>query len=119
MCVDRSSYQLSLWLPYRNPRYFSGILTAILSGFITYIFLEPMFDSVGMKLGIVALWILSINATFVGMCLGVLLPLLFPGICLGINLAVLVGCFINISYVYFLPAAGGGAALAGAFLSAR
>jgi callose synthase len=52
------------------------------SGFLTYTFLQPLFFPVGLELAIVALNVLSINAAFVGMSLGVLLPLILPGVML-------------------------------------
>lgn len=114
---------LSVWFSAsgsKDARYFSGILTGILSGFLIYVVLEPLFFPVGLNLAVVALWVLSILSAFVGMSLGVLLPTLFPGLCLGVNLALLSGCFLNGSHnsLYF-PIAGSLLALAGAFLSVR
>lgn len=74
-----------------QPRFFSGLLTAIVSGFLTYTFLQPLFVPVGLELAIVALHILSINAALVGMSLGVLLPVIFPGLCFGAAVALLAG----------------------------
>jgi callose synthase len=103
----------------RNARYFSGVLATILSGFVTYVFLEPLFEPVGLEVAMVALWILAINASMVGMALGVLLPLLFPGLCFGVMLSLLVGGLMQISEPLYLPVVGGGAALVGAVLSAK
>ena len=103
----------------RDIRYFSGILTGILSGFLIYVFLEPLFFPVGLNLAVVALWVLSIMSAFVGMSLGVMLPTLFPGLCLGVNLALLSGCFVSSQYVLYFPVAGGVLALAGAYVSVR
>ena len=105
----------------RDSRYFSGILSGLLSGFLTYVFLEPLFYPVGLNLAVVALWVLAIMASFVGMSLGCLLPTLFPGLCFGVNLALLAGAFLNnlsMNSLYF-PIAGGLLALTGAFLSVR
>jgi callose synthase len=105
----------------RDTRYFSGILNGLLSGFLTYVFLEPLFVQVGLDLAVVVLWVLSLMASLVGMSLGVLLPTLFPGLCFGVNLALLIGAFLNslsMNGLYF-PIAGGILALIGAFLSVR
>jgi callose synthase len=95
------------------------VLSAALSGFITYVFLEPLFVPVGLDLAMVALWVLSISAGSVGMCLGVLLPTILPGICFGVPLSLLVGAFIGVSYALYLPIAGGTASLIGILLSTR
>ena len=86
-----------------DQRYFSGILSAILLGFLTFVFLEGLFVPVGLELAMVALWILSINAGAVGMSLGVLLPTLLPGICLGVSLALFVGSFLEVQNTLYLP----------------
>lgn len=104
----------------RDTRYFSGILSAILSGFLIYAFLEPLFFPVGLNLAVVVLWMLAILSAFVGMSLGVMLPTLFPGLCFGVNLALLGGCFVNSSNnVMYFPVAGSILAAAGAFVSVR
>jgi callose synthase len=88
-------------------------------GFLTFVFLEPLFVPVGLDLAMVALWVLSINASMVGMSLGVLLPTLFPGLCFGVSLSLLVGSFLELSQSLYLPVVGGAAALIGAVLSTR
>jgi len=113
---------LSIWFSAagsKDTRYFSGVLSGILSGFMIYVFLEPLFFPVGLNLAIVALWILAIMSAFVGMCLGVLLPTLCPGLCFGVNLALLVGCFVDSHSALYFPIVGGVLALAGAFASVR
>lgn len=107
------------FLLYRDPRYFSGVLSAVISGFITYVYLEPLFVPVGLELAIVALWILSIAAGLVGMSLGVLLPAILPGVCLGVSLSLLVGAFLGMSQVLYFPVAGGALSLLGILLSTR
>jgi len=102
-----------------NPRYFSGLLSAAIAGFLTYVFLEPLFVPVGLDLANVALWVLSLYSTMVGMSLGVLLPSLFPGLCFGATLALLVGCFMEVANTLYFPVVGGLAALVGALLSVR
>lgn len=69
------------------------MLTALLGGILAFSFLEPLFLSVGMPLATVALYTLAMGASCVGMCLGVLLPLIMPGACLGATLSILVGLF--------------------------
>jgi hypothetical protein len=103
----------------RDQRYFSGLLSAVLLGFLSFVYLEPMFVPVGLDLAMVALWILSIGAGMVGMCLGVLLPTLLPGICCGVSLSLLVGAFMGVSYAFYLPIAGSLFSLIGIFLSMR
>jgi len=66
------------------------------------------------------LYLLVLDAFFVGMSLGVLLPVVFPGACFGISLIMLIGSFAGLtSSPYYVPVAGGAAALICAILSAR
>ncbi len=102
-----------------DQRYFSGILSAMLSAFITFVYLEPLFVPVGLDLAMVALWILSICAGLVGMSLGVLIPTVLPGICFGVSLSLLVGTFLQFYHVLYLPVAGGILSLIGILLSTR
>ena len=71
-----------------------------------------------MDLAIVALYILSINAAFVGLCLGVLLPLILPGVCFGISVALLGGCLGMVLNPYFFPIASLALASLGGCVSA-
>uniref|UniRef100_A0A7S4EG16 1,3-beta-glucan synthase n=1 Tax=Pseudo-nitzschia australis TaxID=44445 RepID=A0A7S4EG16_9STRA len=106
----------------KDARYFSGILNGILSGFLIYVFLEPLFFPVGLNLAVVVLWVLAIMSSLVGMSLGVLLPTLFPGLCFGVNLALLAGTFLDglaMNFSLYFPIVGGVLAVFGAFLSAR
>lgn len=67
----------------------------------------------------VFLYILAIYGAFVGMSLGVLLPMFFPGICFGGSLTLLalaVGALLN---PYFFPLIGGGLALLFMILASR
>ena len=116
-----SNYFISLFsfCQFRNPRYFSGVLSATLSGFLTYVFLEPLFVPVGLDLANVALWVLAIYASMVGMSLGVLLPTLCPGLCFGASISLLFGCLLQMSKTLYFPIAGGLCALLGAIFSAR
>ena len=77
----------------------------MMGGALAYIYMEPLFSSVGMPLATVALYVLSIGAASVGMCLGVLLPLPFPGICFGASLTVFAAMFISFSSVSFMVTA--------------
>jgi callose synthase len=106
-------------LCFRKPRYFSGLLSAALGGFLTFTFLEPLFTPVGLDLANVALWVLALYASMVGMGLGVLLPTLCPGLCFGTTIALLVGCFTGISTSLYFPVVGGICAVIGAILSIR
>ena len=103
----------------RNPRFFSGLLTAVLSGFLTVVFLEPLFADIGLDIAEVALWILAINASLVGMSFGVLLPSIFPGICVGYSITLFVGTFARPESSWYLPIAGSTLALVGAVASSR
>ena len=113
------SSHFSRFCQFRNPRYFSGVLSATLSGFLTYVFLEPLFVPVGLDLANVALWVLAIYASMVGMSLGVLLPTLCPGLCFGASISLLFGCLLQMSKTLYFPIAGGLCALLGAIFSAR
>jgi callose synthase len=95
------------------------MLTAVLAGFVTFVYLEPLFMPVGMNLAVVALWVLSINSTLVGMSLGVLLPHVFPGICLGVSLALFGGIFLSAQSGLYLPISGTIFGIIGTFLSVR
>uniref|UniRef100_A0A7S1UZ62 1,3-beta-glucan synthase n=2 Tax=Grammatophora oceanica TaxID=210454 RepID=A0A7S1UZ62_9STRA len=103
----------------REPRLYSGVLTAIVSGFLSYTFLEPLFRPVGMDLAIVALYVLSLYSACVGMSLGVLLPIVFPGFCFGVAATLLVGSMLSITMQYYFPCCSCVLAAAGALLSAR
>eukprot|EP00978_Attheya_sp_CCMP212_P022455 scaffold67009_cov42-Attheya_sp.AAC.5 len=70
-------------------------LTALTSSVLTFTFLDILFLGVGMQLAEVALYIMAVNSTLVGMSLGVLLPKLFPGICLGAEVALVIVSFIS------------------------
>ena len=106
-------------LVHSQPRLFSGFLTAVVSGFLTYTFLQPLFFPVGLELAIVALNVLAINAAFVGMSLGVLLPLICPGLCFGVAASLLVGSLVTIENPLYFPAASAVVGVTGALVSAR
>lgn len=94
-----------------NHRLFSGWLTAVTSSVLTFTFLDILFLGVGMQLAEVALYIMAVNSTLVGMSLGILLPKFFPGVCLGAEVALLVVSFVSApasvpSDVYFPALAG-------------
>jgi len=90
-----------------------------MSGFLTFTFLEPLFEPVGLELAHVAHYVLAINGSLVGMCLGVMLPTLFPGLCFGASLVLFVGSFMAASFPLYFPVVGGALALISAFVSVR
>jgi callose synthase len=102
-----STLSISFLGLYRQHRFFSGVSTAVLSGFLVYTFLEPLFVPVGSDAAMVFLHILAINGALVGLSLGVLLPTLFSGACLGASLALLAGSFMVISNPLFFPSVAG------------
>jgi len=102
-----------------QPRLFSGIMTATMTGFLTYSFLEKQMSSTGMELAIVALFILSANAFFVGMSLGVMLPLISPGLCFGVGTALLVGSVGTFTNPFYFPVASAVLGLCGAIFSVK
>jgi callose synthase len=104
---------------YRNQRFFSGLVSGLFSGFLTYTYLEPLFVPVGSETAMVFLYILVIHAALVGMGLGVLLPMLFAGVCFGGAAALLVGTVLVLEYPWYFPMFGAVAAVLGAILSAR
>jgi callose synthase len=103
----------------RDQRFFAGVSSSAFCAFLTYTFLEPLFVPVGSNVAMVFLYILALNSALVGMSLGVLLPILIPGICFGGTLALLVGAFFSVSYVYYFPLAGGTLGLVFCVVSAR
>lgn len=102
-----------------QPRMYSGVATGVVSGFIAFAYLQPLFVPAGVELAIVALFVLSTTATFIGISLGVLLPLIFPGICFGVAVALLVGCTAAITNSLYFPVASSALGLVGMILSAR
>ena len=102
-----------------KPRFYSGVLFALLGATLTFSYLETLFSAVGMPLATVALFILAIGAACIGMCLGVLLPLVIPGVCFGASFAILIGIFMPNNTMlcmhYFCPAM----ALLGGLLSIK
>lgn len=72
-----------------------------------------------MPLATVALYILAFGAACIGMCLGVLLPMVLPGICFGTWLAILLGMFLPNYTMLYMNIALPLAALVGAIFSVR
>lgn len=103
----------------RKRRLYTGFLTAVFAGFLTFTFLEPLFVPVGSEVATVFLYVLAIYAATVGMSLGVLLPLLFPGMCFGGALGLLVATFADMSSSYMFPVTAACLAILFAFVSAR
>lgn len=85
-----------------NERLYSGLCTAVVSGALVFAFLEPLFAVVGIELAIVALYILVVFGSLVGLSLGVFLPTLFPGACAGISLSAFVASFFASSMSLFV-----------------
>ena len=90
-----------------------------MSGFLTFTFLEPLFEPVGLELARVALMVLAINAALVGLSLGVMLPTVFPGLCFGASLAIFVGSFGIALMPFYFPVVGGALALIAGTASVR
>jgi len=72
-----------------NARGYTGILTSMLCAVLTFAFVEPPFATVGSELTLahISPYFLMMNATLVGLALGVMLPTVFPGICFGASFA--------------------------------
>jgi callose synthase len=98
---------------------FSGLLSALFAGFLTYTYLEPLFSPTGSETALVFLGILAINGSLVGLALGVLLPLILPGVCFAGAAVLLAGSFAAVSNTLYFPVACGVLSLAFASLSSR
>jgi len=98
---------------------FTGILSAIFSGFLVFTFLEPLFVPIRSDTAMVFLYILAIFGSLVGMSLGVLLPSMLSGVCLGGSLALLIEAFMNMNNLYMFPILAGSMALVFAAISSR
>ena len=87
----------------RNPRFYTGLVSAIVGGAFTFALLSPLFDYIEMSLGTVALYILTSGATAVSMCAGILLPRPLAGTTFGAVVTVIVGIFLSpVSYFPFV-----------------
>ena len=102
-----------------NERLYSGLCTAIVSGALVFAFLEPLFAVVGIELAIVALYILVVFGSLVGLSLGVFLPTLFPGACTGISLSAFVASFFASSMSLFFAIVAPALACIGAGVSIK
>ena len=88
-----------------EPRLYSGVLASIVGGVITYGYLDPIFSSINMPLATAALTMLALGAAAIGMCFGVLLPLVFPGACFGAIVAIFIvffDPFFTIKYMAYV-----------------
>ena len=65
----------------------------VVSGALIFAFLEPLFAVVGIELAVVALYILVVSGSLVGLSLGVFLPTVFPGASAGVALSAFVASF--------------------------
>jgi len=102
--IRASLVSLLIWYSCKtvtHARYFSGLQSAAMAIVVSYAYLETLFAPVKLPFDAVALNILVITSGFVGMCLGVLLPRLFPGVTLGYSTSLLLGMFIPLSSFYF------------------
>jgi len=102
-----------------NERLYSGLCTAVVSGALIFAFLEPLFAVVGMELAIVALYILVVFGSLVGLSLGVFLPTLFPGACSGVALSAFVSSFFASSTSLFFAIVAPAFACIGAGVSIK
>jgi callose synthase len=104
---------------YSKSRLYSGLVAGALSGFLSFTFLEPLFEPVGLKLAEVAHYVLALDGALVGLALGVMLPTVFPGVCFGASLALFIGSFGAASMPLFFPIVGGSLVLISAVASVR
>lgn len=82
-------------------RLYVGYVTAIFTGMLVFTCLDPIFSAIGLALATVALYILTILGTLVGMAAGVLLPKPCIGAVLGATFVIFVGSFAGPSTVVF------------------
>lgn len=71
-------------------RFDNGLLVAPLTAFCTYAFLELTVEDLHMEPAMVLLFLLVITGAFVGLCLGVLLPVFFSGAVFGGSLGLVI-----------------------------
>lgn len=99
-------------------RLYVGYVTAIFCGMLSFTYLDPLFSEIGLALATVALYILAILGTLVGMSIGVLLPKPCIGGVLGATSVILVGSFASPGAVVF-PISGPIAAIVGILMSTK
>lgn len=103
--VTQLNFEFFLWT-ISQERLYSGIIAAVVSGALVFTFLEPLFDVVGIELAVVALYILVVAGSLVGLSLGVFLPTLFSGACAGVAFSAFIGSFLSAApSVFFAIAA--------------
>jgi len=102
-----------------QPRFYSGILTGLVAGSLTFGNLDPIFLSINMPLATTALYVLTYAAFLVGMCFGVLIPILLPGACLGTIVAVLLGMFFPSTLLPYMNVFSPALAAVGALMSIK
>eukprot|EP00562_Extubocellulus_spinifer_P006927 CAMPEP_0178517366 /NCGR_PEP_ID=MMETSP0696-20121128/25651_1 /TAXON_ID=265572 /ORGANISM="Extubocellulus spinifer, Strain CCMP396" /LENGTH=2108 /DNA_ID=CAMNT_0020147789 /DNA_START=313 /DNA_END=6639 /DNA_ORIENTATION=+ len=100
-------------------RLFSGVIAAIVSGALVFTFLEPLFAVVGIELAVVALYVLVVTGSLVGLSLGVFLPTMFPGASAGVALSAFIGSFFESSPTMFFSIAAPSFAFVGAGVSIK
>ena len=87
----------------RNPRFYTGVLSAIVGGAYTFALLLPVFNYIELSLGSVALYVLTMGATAVSMCAGILLPRPLAGTAFGAAATVIIGMFLQpLSYFPYI-----------------
>lgn len=84
---------------------------------MAFSFLQPLFTAVGMPLATVALYVLAFGAASIGMCLGILLPLILPGVCFGVSVAILIGFFVPAAFAQYMGIFIGATGFVGMLLS--
>lgn len=84
-----------------------------------FTFLEPLFAVVGIELAVVALYILVVTGSLVGLSLGLFLPTMFPGASAGVALSAFIGSFFESSPTMFFSIAAPSFAFVGAGVSIK
>jgi len=82
-------------------RFYSGAISGVVCSVLSFSFLAPVFLSIKLELAEVALYILTVFAAAVGMCVGVLLPVLSMSAGLGLSIVMMAGIYFSPSIVNF------------------
>ena len=94
------------------------MLSAVMSGFLCFTFLEPMFFPSN-ELARLTLYMVALIGGAVGLSLGVLLPKYMPGAMFGAVLALMIGALFVIRSTLYFPITALVLAAAGAFASSK
>jgi len=100
-------------------RLYVGYVTAIFSGMLTFTYLDPLFSEIGLALATVALYILAILGTTVGMAIGVLLPKPCIGGVLGATSVIIIGSLLSPATTIVFPISGPIVAFTGIIISTK